>query len=188
MAASSSSLDAFPADGYTARWRTWDGEHEEVLTLRWENEAWTVTGEVGRERIQYVARISPTWHVRQLLLFRDLAEPDLWLATDGRAHWGEMNGEHRAELDGCHDVHLPCTPFTLSLPIKRLPIAIGDRVEVPVVTVDVETLAVVPNRIRYERIAERRWRIEVEGSGTSDVVDLDRFGLLQDLPEQFRRH
>jgi hypothetical protein len=76
----------------------------------------------------------------------------------------------------------------LSLPIKRLPIEVGDRVEVPVVTIDVETLAVVPTRVRYERLAERRWRIEVEGSGTSDVVDLDRFGLVQDLPQQFRRH
>ena len=103
---------AFPADGYTARWQTWDDEHIETLTLRWENEGWTASGEVGRERIHYVIRLSPTWQVRQFLLFRDLDEPDLWLATDGHARWGEMNGAHRPELDGCHDIDLACTPFT----------------------------------------------------------------------------
>ena len=45
--------------------------------------------------------------MRQFLLFRDLDEPDLWLATDGTGRWGEMNGAHRPELDGCYDVHLP---------------------------------------------------------------------------------
>ena len=95
----------------------------EVLTLRWENEGWTASGEVGRERIHYVIRLSPTWQVRQFLLFRDLDDPDLWLATDGHARWGEMNGAHRPELDGCHDIDLACTPFTNTLPIRRLPLA-----------------------------------------------------------------
>ena len=49
-------------------------------------------------------RLSPTWRVRQFLLFRDLDEPDLWLATDGHDRWGEVNGAHRPELDGCVDI------------------------------------------------------------------------------------
>jgi hypothetical protein len=76
-------LTAFPSDGYTARWNTWDHEHLETLTLRWENEGWTATGDVGREAITYVLRLSATWHMRQFLLFRDLDEPDLWLGADG---------------------------------------------------------------------------------------------------------
>ena len=137
---------AFPADGFTARWQTWDDEAIEVLTLRWENEGWTASGEVGRERIHYVIRLSPTWQVRQFLLFRDLDDPDLWLATDGHARWGEMNGAHRPELDGCHDIDLACTPFTNTLPIRRLPLHPGDSAELAVITVDVETLAVALDR------------------------------------------
>ena len=133
---------AFSADGHDVRWATWDGEHTEHLTLRWENEAWTATGQVGRERVQYVLRLAPTWRVRQFLLFRDLDEPDLWLATDGHARWGEMNGAHRPELDGCTDIELACSPFPATLPIRRLPLEVGDAAELPVVTVDVETLAV----------------------------------------------
>lgn len=178
---------AFPADGYTARWQTWDGDHDEVLTLRWENEGWTATGEVGRERVHYVIRLSPMWQVRQFLLFRDLDEPDLWLATDGGARWGEMNAAHRTELDGCVDLALDCTPFTTSITIRRLPIDVGDSIEVGVVDVDVETLAVVPTVHRYERSAVRRWRRTDAGSGAVTEFDVDEYGLVWDLPDRFRR-
>ncbi len=174
----------FPADGYAAAWTTWDGEHTEHLSLRWENEAWTATGRVGREDVEYVIRLSPLWQVRQFLLFRDLPDPDLWLGTDGQGRWGEMNGAHRPELDGTHDVALDVTPFTLSLPIRRLPLRVGDRFELSVLRIDVETLAVEPTTVGYERIEERRWRI----TGDEPVeVTVDEHGLVNDLPGRFRR-
>ena len=178
---------AFPADGYTARWQTWDTVHDETLTLRWENEGWTASGEVGREKIHYVVRLSPTWHVRQFLLFRDLDEPDLWLATDGHARWGEMNGAHRPELDGCHDIDLDCTPFTNTLPLRRLPLDVGDEMEFPVVLIDVETLGVAPVRHRFRRLTERRWSIERSGTGVVSEFDVDEYGLVLDAPTHFRR-
>lgn len=182
---------AFPADGYTARWQTWDELDDETLTLRWENEAWTVSGEVGRQRVHYVLRLAPTWHVRQFLLFRDLDEPDLWLATDGHGRWGEVNGAHRPDLDGSHDIELDCTPFTATLPIRRLPLAVGDEMELPVLLVDVETLGVVPVRQRYRRLNERRWRVERAATeavaGRLDEFEVDEYGLVLDLPGAFRR-
>ena len=181
----SSALRAFPADGYTARWQRWDHDGDETLTLRWENEGWTATGEVGREAVTYVVRLSSTWQIRQFLLFRDLDDPDLWLATDGTARWGEMNGAHRVELDGCYDIDLACTPFTHSLPIRRLPLLVGDSADLRVVTVDVETLAVQVAAHRYTRLDTHRWRF---GRGEdSTEFDVDEHGLLLDLPGRFRR-
>jgi hypothetical protein len=177
----------FSADGHDVHWRTWDGAHVEHLTLRWENEAWTAIGRVGRERVEYVLRIGPTWRVRQLLLFRDLDEPDLWLATDGRNRWGEMNGAHRPELDGCVDIDLPCSPFPTTVPIRRLPLASGEAADVPVVTVDVETLAVEPATRRYERLDVRRWRITDAHTGDAVEFDVDEHGVALDQPGRFRR-
>jgi hypothetical protein len=176
---------AFPADGFEARWTTWDGEHTEHLTIRWENEAWTVSGRVGRERVEYVIRLSPLWQVRQFLLFRDLAEPDLWLGTDGHGRWGEMNGAHRPELDGAHEVALDVTPSTLSLPIRRLPLHVGDSFGLTVLTIDVETLAVEPTTVTYHRLADRGWRI-TRGGETVEVI-VDEFGLVTDVDGAFRR-
>jgi hypothetical protein len=181
------SFRPFSADGHEVRWETWDGEHTELLTLTWENEAWTASGQVGRERVQYVLRLAPTWRVRQFMLFRDLDEPDLWLATDGHNRWGEVNGAHRPELDGCVDLELACSPFPLSLPILRLPLDTGDAAELPVVTVDVETLAVDHATRRYERVGDRRWRVIDVASGGATAFDVDDHGIVIDQPGRFRR-
>lgn len=180
-------LTAFPSDGYTARWRTWDHGHLETVTLRWENEGWTATGEVGREAVTYVLRLSATWQVRQFLLFRDLDEPDLWLGADGTGRWGEMNGDHRHDLAGCTDIDLTVTPFTNSVPIRRLTLAVGAHADVIAATVDVDTLGVVPVRQRLERLTARRFRRTNLDSGEITEFDVDEFGLVHDEPNTFRR-
>ncbi|MCU1391972.1 MAG: hypothetical protein JWM34_400 [Ilumatobacteraceae bacterium] len=196
----------FSSDGHVARWvpvdetpgdeassaheTPVDGEsatNEEVLSLVWENEAWTASGMVGREQIHYILRISPTWHVRQFLLFRDMDDPDLWLGTDGHGRWGEMNGAHRPELDGCVDLDLPCTPFTNTLPIRRLPLRVGDTADITVAYVDVETLDVRPDHQRYTRVDTHRWRFEQLETGWHQEFEVDEHGLVRDYPTLFRR-
>lgn len=174
-------LRAFPADGFDISWTTWDGLHRESVSIRWENEAWTVAGTVAREQVEYVLRVSPLWQVRQFLLFRDLPEPDLWLGTDGNGRWGEMNGAHRPDLDGSIDLELDITPLTWSLPIRRLPIRVGDAIDVRAVAIDVDTLAIIPVVRRYHRTGERTWRID-----DTDVT-VDEYGLVGDVDGRFRR-
>jgi hypothetical protein len=180
-------MTAFPSDGYTARWQTWEGDGDETVTLRWENEGWTAIGEVGREAVSYVLRLSALWQIRQFLLFRDADEPDLWLGNDGTGRWGEMNGEHRPELDGCTDIDLRITPFTNSLPIRRLQLDEGDAAQIKVAMVDVETLGVVPVTQLYEHLAPGIWRKTDARTETSIDFRIDDYGLVQDEPELFRR-
>lgn len=180
-----SNYTPLPASGHTARWTGWDGSGGEVTELRWENEGWTISGQVSRERVEYVLRLTATWQMRQFLLFRDLEDPDLWLATDGTARWGEMNGAHRIELDGCYDVDLACTPLTNSLPIHRLPLQVGDRAELPVVSIDVETLGVRSVMHRYMRLDTHRWAFADDDDSVE--FDVDAYGLVIDQPGRFRR-
>jgi uncharacterized protein len=182
-----SSYAPFSSDGHRARWERWNGEGDEELTLTWENEGWTASGLVSTERVQYVIRLSPTWHVRQFLLFRDLDEPDLWLATDGAGRWGEINGAHRVELDGCHDLSLSISPFGATIPIRRLPLHVGDTADITTVAVDVETLDARADHQRYTRIAEHRWVFTRLESGDSVEFDVDAHGLVLDQPDRFRR-
>jgi len=182
------SYPAFSADGHAVRWQPWDDPStEEALTITWENEAWTACGQVGRERVQYVVRISPTWHVRQFLLFRDMDDPDLWLGTDGGGRWGEINGAHRPELDGCLDIDLDCTPFTNTIPIRRMLLHVGDTAEISVASIDVDTLAVVADRHRYTRLDTHRWRLEQQRLDLEVEFDVDHHGVPVDMPERFRR-
>jgi uncharacterized protein len=189
MPAAPDSYRSFSADGHVARWTPWDplDSSEEELSITWDNEAWTASGTVGREKVQYVVRISPTWHVRQFLLFRDMDDPDLWLGTDGAGRWGEINGAHRPDLDGCVDIDLTCTPFTNTLPIRRLPLRVGDSALITVAYVDVETLDVQPDRQRYTRLASHRWLFEQLTTDFAEEIEVDEFGLVRDYPTLFRR-
>ncbi|MBA3605108.1 MAG: putative glycolipid-binding domain-containing protein [Acidimicrobiia bacterium] len=178
------SIEAFSAGGHVAHWRTGDGAHRETLSLRWENEAWTATAELARERVQYVLRLAPTWRIRQFLLFRDSGEPDLWLATDGHDRWGEVNGAHRTELDGCTDIDIVCSVFPATVPIRRLPLGIGDAAELRVAVVDVESLAVDVAVRRYTRVGERTWRRWSGEDGKTTEFDVDAHGLVIDQPDR----
>ena len=182
-----SGLAALPADGWTARWDDWSGENTEELTLRWENEAWTASGVVTGENIQYVVRLSPLWEVRQFLLFRDLDEPDLWLGTDG-TRWGEVNGVHRDELTGASDVAFGCTPFDHVAPVRRLGIDPGATATLKVACIDIETLGIVVRERRYERLNERRWRV-IDSALDVELCafGVDDFGLPLDVEGAFRR-
>jgi len=180
------SLEAFSADGHATGWTTWDGAHRETLTLQWDNEAWTATGDVERERVQYVLRLAPTWRIRQFLLFRDLAEPDLWLANDGHDRWGEVNGAHRTEFDGCTDIDLACSPFPATVPIRRLRLGVGDTAQVRVIVVDVATLAVEVAVRRYTRVTDRLWRRWSSEDDVTTELRVDGHGLVIDEPGRFR--
>ena len=181
--------------GHTVRWATWDtGQpdsahldtgHLDTTTLRWENEGFTVSGVLSRERVEYVVRLSASWQVRQFILFRDMEEPDLWLATDGAGRWGEMNGAHRTEFDGCYDVLLLGAAFPLALPLRRLPLLEGHTAELPLVVVDPETLEARAEVHRYTRLGTHRWRHE-DGLRARDF-DVDEHGLVLDYPDTFRR-
>ncbi|MBI4882511.1 MAG: putative glycolipid-binding domain-containing protein [Actinobacteria bacterium] len=177
--------------GHRVQWTTWAGDGLETATIRWENEGFTITGVVsdapGREHFEYVLRLTAGWQLRQFLLFRDLDEPDLWLATDGSGRWGEMNGAHRTELDGCYDVHLACTPLTHTLPIRRIPLLQGDSADIPVALIDPDTLAVRADAQRYTRLGSHSWRFEQLGSDTNVEFTVDEVGLVVDYPSLFRR-
>ncbi|MDJ0767695.1 MAG: putative glycolipid-binding domain-containing protein [Ilumatobacter sp.] len=178
-------LLAFPADGFEARWTRWDGGDTESLALRWENEAWTAVVHLDREDVDYVVRLSPLWQVRQLLLFRDLDEPDLWLGTDGRGRWGEVNGAHRPDLDGAHDVFVGGSVFALALPIRRLPLQVGHASDVTALDIDVENLGVVRAHHGYQRLAEHRWAVSLGDERVE--FDVDAYGLPHDVDGVGRR-
>lgn len=169
-----------------AEWSGWDGSGHEVLTLGHETGGWTADGVVQPAAIHYVVRADEQWRFQQFLLFRDLPEPDLWLARTPSGQWGEMNGARRPELDGCTEVDLGATPFTNTLPIRRLRIEVGDTAEIKVARVDHETLEVVPELQRYTRLSLSLWRYEDE-SGFTAELPVDDHGLVLDYPGLFRR-
>ncbi len=183
-----------PQQGFTARWtgRVGGVDVFEELSISFENEAWTVDGRVSvpsttHGDVQYVMRFTATWHLQQMLLFRDLDEPDLWLANDGRGKWGEVNGSQRRDLGGCDDVDVLCSPFTRAMGIRRLGVRIGASVDVHSVVVDPETLDITRARLNYTRLADRRWAVHRDDDRPVHEFDVDEYGLPLDIDGHFTR-
>ena len=172
-------------------WRAADGSRE-VLVLRFENEGWTAQGTVTNPRsahddVQYVVRLSASWSVQQMLLFRDLDEPDLWLANDGTGRWGEMNGSIRRELGGCEDLDIVRSAFTRTMAVRRLRLSEGHSKSVESVVVDPDTLEVGRARLTYTRLDSRRWVVERDDGRAQHEFEVDEYGLAVDLAGHFER-
>lgn len=182
-----SNYAALPSSGHRVAWVTWDGAHEARVELTWENEGWTANCTLESERAQVVVRLSASWMVQQFIVFRDLDEPDLWLATDGHGRWGEMNGAHRTELDGCVDVDIVGIPFTNVVPIRRLPLHVGHSAQQNTIAVDLDTLGVTVVPQIYTRLDANRWRYRSLASGRDVDVEVDEHGFVVDEPDAFRR-
>lgn len=178
---------ALPSSGLSATWRHLDGSLASTADLRWENEGWTAEVQLVDDNAVVVFRLSAGWQIQQMLLFRDMAEPDLWLATDGRGHWGEMNGAHRSELDGCVDIDFANTPFTNSIITHRLPLEVGHTADLHVITVDVETLAVEKFARRYTRLSPFTWSYTCHVTGEQVEATVDEFGIVLDEQDRFTR-
>jgi hypothetical protein len=139
--------------------------------------------------VHYVVRLGPDLRTRQFLLFRDLEEPDLWLAADGSGGWGEVNGAARAELWGCFDLDLGWTPFATTIAVRALGLRVGESATRSFARIDVESLAADVVTKTYTRVGERRWRVDEPGHGVpgSGVIDVDEQGFVLNHEGRFVR-
>lgn len=176
-----------PPHGLSATWHSTDGLSVETLSLSFENESWTVEGFIGGVDIQYVMRLSATWQLQQMLLFRDLDQPDLWLATDGGGKWGEVNGSQIRELGGCQDIDVRGSSFTRTIGIRRLAIDLGTVTRVDTAVINPETLGVTRSTLSYTRVGSRSWSIDRDDDHGNHQFDVDEYGLPLDIPGHFQR-
>ena len=178
------------SSGHSVSWQTVNSAkqpHQSTVALRWENEGWTAEGTLGLDSAQFVLRLSAGWTVQQCLLFRDLEDPDLWLGTDSHGRWGEMNGAHRTELDGCTDIDFFNTPFTNCIPIRRLPLLVGHSATISVAVIDIETLGITKQTQQYTKVSPNTWRYFSVALNREVEANVDEFGFILDEPDRFQR-
>ena len=114
------------------------------------------------------------------------AEVDLY--SDGRGRWRDGSGRALPDLDGAIDVDLSITPFTNTLPIRRLELAEGHRAEIRAVYVRFPDLIVTVDRQRYTCLKKgRQYRYESVDSDFVRDIDVDADGLVVTYPGLFRR-
>lgn len=178
---------------YVARWADWSGRglQHVVVTERADvivAEAVCIVAEEGEFAARYRIQCDAGWRCRELDVEIIGAARSLQLRGDGSGHWTDGAGAPLLALDGAVDVDLPITPFTNTLPIRRLALAAGASAEIDVVYVRAPALSVELDRQRYTCVEpRRRYRYEaVDGTFSADL-DVDTGGLVVTYPGLFRR-
>jgi hypothetical protein len=94
-------------------------------------------------------------------------------------------------LNDCIDIDISATPFTNTLPIRRLQLARGQSSEIKVVYIAVPEMELKPAMQRYTCLEikpyGRLYRYESLPSGYTNEFWVDTDGLIIDYPGLFRR-
>jgi hypothetical protein len=113
------------------------------------------------------------------------------LESDGLGNWANEWGHSAPELKGCFDVDITATPFTNTLPIRRLRLAPGQSAEIKVVYITIPEMQVRVEPQEYTCLetssAGGRFRFESLSDGFTAVITVDADGLVQDYPGLFKR-
>jgi len=146
--------------------------------------------ERGPFRLTYRLTWDESWRLREadLVVAMHHSSESLSLRTDGRGRWRDGEGRAIDELNGCVDVDIWPTPFTNSFPIRREPLAVGERREFCMAWVSAPDLTARPQPQAYTRLADRLYLFEnLDGSGFTARLPVDEDGIVLDYPGLFRR-
>jgi hypothetical protein len=91
----------------------------------------------------YALQCDEHWQVRSLDV-HVAGRGTVCLRADGAGNWTDADGTPLPALQGCIDVDVSCSPFTNTLPIRRLGGRLRQRQEIRVAYVDLPELDVQP--------------------------------------------
>lgn len=141
-------------------------------------------------RLGYRLRWDESWALREadLAVATERSSRTLSLRSDGRGRWRHGDGRAIDELNDCIDIDIWPTPFTNSFPIRREPMAVGERRQFRMAWVLAPALTVQPQAQAYTRLADRLYLFEnLDGSGFKAELPVDDDGIVLDYPDLFRR-
>ena len=139
-------------------------------------------------KVDYRIKVNELWETLLLEISSQHNDRNhmIRLQGDGKGHW--TNNEHEApELEGCLDVDIPLTPFTNSLPVRRLQLTPGDSKEVLVVYCDLLAEQIRPVRQKYTCISPTQYQYENVPNDFEATIVVDGSGLVVDYPSLFER-
>lgn len=177
-----------------ARWQQWSGNGIEHLVVRQSSASIVADGAVlgGVKDEVFAARYrllcDGSWIVKsaEVALFGD--ERIVELVSDGSGTWSDKLGKALPQLEGAIDIDLSITPFTNTLPIRRLRLAAGQSAQILAVYVQLPDFTVTTDGQRYTCLEPlRRYRYESIDTDFVREIEVDEDGLVVTYPGLFKR-
>ena len=142
-------------------------------------------------RLHYEITCDTQWNVKQLgVVLLNGNHKSIKLQADGKGHWTTPAGDPVHLLEGCIDVDISATPFTNTLPIRRLTLKPGQSAELLVVYILIPEMELMTDRQRYTCLSVTHsgglYRYESMDSDFSADLPVDSDGLVFDYPGLFK--
>lgn len=177
-----------------ARWQDWSGRGIEHTVLSCTPASSTAEGVVISAStsepfaVRYQIRCDGSWTLNYATIEIIGEQRKVELLSDGRGKWIDASGNALPELDGAIDVDISATPFTNTLPIRRLRLAQGHSAEIRAAYVHLPDLNIVRDPQRYTCLEPlRRYRYESLDSDFVREIEVDADGLVVTYPGLFKR-
>lgn len=176
------------------RWRPAEGVGLEHVTLSETQQGYSAHGVAVGARggapygLTWRVETDRGWNTTALWLM-NTDGVSIALASDGAGNWraDTAEGPRLPEFAGCIDVDIAATPFTNTLPIRRLGLDVGESARIRVLYVPVPSLEPQVVEQRYTRVAPRLWLYEGLFRGFQAELEVDADGIVLDYPETFLR-
>lgn len=178
----------------TCRWVPQEGEGLEHLRVRADAEGVTATGVVIGARggrpygIRYRITCSADWRVRAFAV-GDCEGGRLAMTSDGEGRWRDEAGAPMPAFDGAIDIDLSGSPFTNTLPIRRLAAhAPGHAERFEMVYIPFATLVPEIDEQRYTCVTPFSvYLYEAVDRSFEARLPVDDAAIVTDYPTLFRR-
>jgi hypothetical protein len=150
-----------------------------------------VLNDVSAFRLDYEINCDTGYAVREVKLNLVEELSTIHMTSDGRGKWFDNTGKPLPELEGCIDIDITVTPFTNTLPIKRINWTVGQSETLKMVYFLIPEMTFYADEQRYTCLEQRAdgatFRFEQLATGFTAVLPVDADGLVLDYPGLFER-
>ncbi len=138
--------------------------------------------------VQYSVSINPAWETLKAEIKSVIngKERICIAAGNGKGSW-LLNGKPEPLFDGCIDIDIPLTPFTNTLPIRRLKMADRQRQLIKVLYLDVLAQTETALTQQYQRLSGYEYHYQNVPNDFEAVIAVDENGFVVNYPVLFKR-
>ena len=108
------------------------------------------------------------------------------LESDGHGNWSNDSGII-TKLHGAIDIDISATPFTNTLPIRRLKLRKKQSAEILVVYLTIPELSIDIDQQRYTCLSKNTYLFEQTNRNFAREIEVDKNGLVVTYPGLFKR-
>jgi len=138
--------------------------------------------------IEYQIIIDRNWIVKEVEIKSLLEKTNkITLKSNSNGKWYNVDNQEILELDNCIDIDISITPFTNTLPIKRLENSLEQKTKITVLYFDIKNWSFKKVEQYYTKLTDNLYKYE--GVFRNFVADLpvDNFGFVTTYPGLFER-